>query len=280
MQSALERWHAILGARAQQMNEAYARVGRNSTDYWSRRADNYHRATRETVVHNPLLLKLRTEVTSQTMLLDVGAGTGRFALQLAPLAKQVMAVEPNAAMLSYARQAAQTQHISNISFIPTTWQAAPADLQADIVLCSHVLYPIWDIDTFLLKLRAATQHICYIYLRATPLDALTEHLWQHFHGTPRCLSPGYIHALDVMYELGIYADVQVVRTEVSPRYDSLDRAVDELLEQLILSDDEHTRAELRDLSEPWLVKRAGMLVPPVESLVCAIIAFRGEHVQH
>lgn len=274
MQSALERWRAILDARAQQMDAAYARLGRTSTDFWDRRARNYHRATKDTIARDTLFLKLRGEVTSQTTLLDVGAGTGRFALALAPRVKHVFAVEPNVSMLNYLRQDALTQGINNISYISSTWQDAPTDLRADIVLCSHVLYPLWDIDTFLLKLRAATQRVCYIYMRAMHLDALTAFLWRHFHGDERRFSPAYIHALDVMYEMGIYADVEVVTLPVSPRYVSLDNAVEEQLEQLLLSDDEHTRAELRNLLEEWLVERDGMLVPPVDSLVGAIIRIK------
>jgi 2-polyprenyl-3-methyl-5-hydroxy-6-metoxy-1,4-benzoquinol methylase len=273
MQSALERWQAIINARAQQMDAAYARLGKSSAGYWDRRAHNYHHATKETVVHNPLYLKLRSEITPQTTLLDVGAGTGRFALALAPQARQVVAVEPNASMLNYLRQGARDQHITNITCIPTTWQDAPTNLQGDIVLCSHVLYPIRDIDTFLLKMRAATLHTCYIYMRAIALDALTADLWQHFHGEQRCLPPAYIHALDVLYELDIYANVEIVLAPVSPRYDTLDRAVEEQLEQLILPDTAETRTELRHLLAQWLVERDGILMPPVDQLPCAIISF-------
>jgi SAM-dependent methyltransferase len=276
VQSALERWQAIINARAHQMDAAYAQLGKSSKGYWDRRARNYHHATKETAARNPLLWKLRAEVTPQTTLLDVGAGTGRFTLALAPQAREIIAVEPNTSMLDYLRQGALAQNISNITYIPTTWQDAPTDLQADIVLCSHVLYPIWDIDTFLLKLHAATRRTCYIYMRATALDELTADLWQHFHGDKRCLPPAYIHALDVMYELGIYANVEVVAAGVSPRYDTLERAVEEQLEQLILPDTEETRAELRRLLERWLVERDGVLIPPVDELVCAIITFAGQ----
>src|SRR5262249_42081636 len=104
------------------MNAAYAHLGKSSAGYWDRRARNYHHATKETVAHNPLLLKLRAEITPQTTLLDVGAGTGRFALALAPQAKEIIAVEPNASMLAYLQQEALTKNISNITCISTTWQ--------------------------------------------------------------------------------------------------------------------------------------------------------------
>jgi SAM-dependent methyltransferase len=271
MQSALERWQQLIDARAHQMDAAYAHLGRTSADFWDRRARSYHRSTKDTVVRDPLYLKVRSLVTPQMSVLDVGAGTGRFALALAPQVQQVIAVEPNGAMLSYLRQDAAEQGITNITYVPTTWQGAPDDLAADIVICSHVLYPIRDIVPFLTKLQAATRRTCFIYLRATPFDAVTKHLWQHFHGEERCLVPEYIHALDVLYEMGIYANVEVVKLPPSLRYPSLDVAVEELLEQLILSNDEKTRSELRKLLDGWLVERDGMLVLPISEMVVAIL---------
>ena len=162
MGSAVERWNELLSARAQQMDAAYARLGRTSADFWDRRARGYHRSTKDTVAHDPLFLKLRNIVTPQTTVLDVGAGTGRFTLALAPLVKYITAVEPSAAMLDYLRRDASERGLTNISYVQTTWQNAPEDLSADIVLCSHVLYPIVNIVPFLEKLRAATLSACYI----------------------------------------------------------------------------------------------------------------------
>src|SRR5579863_10318938 len=155
METAVERWAAIIQARAQQMDAAYARLGRTSADYWDRRAHWFHRSTRESTADDPLFLKVRSEVTPQMSVLDVGAGTGRYALALAPLARQVTAVEPNAAMLDFLRNDASEHRASNISYVQATWQDAPEDLHADIVICSHVLYPIMDIVPFLRKLHAA-----------------------------------------------------------------------------------------------------------------------------
>ncbi len=273
MQTALERWHEILDARAQQMDGAYERLGRTSADYWDRRARNFHRATKETPGEDPLFLRLREVVTPQTTVLDVGAGTGRFTLALAPLVKHVTAVEPNAAMLGYLRQDAAEQQLSNISYIPTTWQNAPDDLAADIVVCSHVLYSIRDVDTFLAKMRKATRQSCYVYMRATHFDQISSPLWQHFHGMKRFPMPSYIHALDVMYDMGIYADVEVVDLPSGMRFSSLDTAVEEMQETLILPDDEGKRAELRALLAEWLIPRDGVLSMPVDKLVCAILRF-------
>jgi SAM-dependent methyltransferase len=271
MQNAIERWKSLIDARAQQMDAAYARIGSSSADYWNRRAQSYHRATRARTASDPFFQKLSQIVTPDMTVLDVGAGTGRFTLALAPLVKQVIAVEPNAAMLSYLEQEASTQGLANISTFTTTWQDAPPDLQADIVICSHVLYPIREVDTFLARLSAASHQACYLYIRALHFDAFTAPLWQHFHGDVRQQQPGYIDALAVLYEMGIYANVEIVKTPGSMRFPSLDVAVEELSEHLILPQDEATRNELRSLLAPWLVERDGMLAIPADEMVSAII---------
>lgn len=271
MGSAVERWNEIHDARAHQMDAAYARLGRTSADFWERRARGFHRSTKDTVANDPFYLRLRDIVTPQMSVLDVGAGTGRFTLALAPQAKHITAVEPSSAMLNYLRQDASERGLSNISSIQTTWQEAPDTLQADIVICSHVLYPIRDIVPFLAKLNAATLQGCYLYLFATHLDAQLNHLWRHFHGEERHLPPGYIHVLDVLYEMCIYANVEIVKLPSSLRYPSLDVAVQELLDRLILPDNEQTRAELRRLLLGRLVERDGMLVTTVQEVVCGIV---------
>ena len=274
MQSAVERWQAMIDARARQMDAAYARLGRTSADYWSRRAHGYHRSTRETIASDPFYLKLHAVVTSETTVLDVGAGTGRFALALAPQAKQVIAVEPNESMLSYLENDACEQGISNISYSHTKWEDTPDDVRADITICSHVVYPIRDIVPFLAKLNTSAQRACYVYVRVTPIDTLTAPIWWHFHGDDRHMSPGAIHLLDVLYEMGIYADVEIARLPASLRFPSLDVAAQELTEQLILPDDLQTRDELRGLLNDWLIPRDGMLVPPVKEMAVAILSWQ------
>jgi 2-polyprenyl-3-methyl-5-hydroxy-6-metoxy-1,4-benzoquinol methylase len=274
MQTAIERWQELQKARAQQMDAAYARLGKSSAGYWDRRARGFHQATKDSIASDPLFQRVQQEVTAKTTVLDVGAGTGRFALGLAPQVQRVIAVEPNSTMLSFLQRDAAQQGIHNIECVNMTWEEAPTDLRADVVICSHVLYPIWDVEAFVAKLYAATLHTCYIYMRAVHLDALTAHLWRHFHGDVRCLSPAYIHALDVLYDMGLYADVEIVHMPPSLRFHSIEQAVEELTEQLILPDDQETQAELRMMLAAWLVERGGRLVPPVDSLPCAIIKLR------
>lgn len=271
MQSALERWQELIDARAQQMDAIYASMQRSSADYWDRRARGFHRATRDSIASDPLYQRLAANVDARTHVLDIGAGTGRFSLALSELAERVTAVEPNATMLSFLRRDAEQHQRDNITYVESTWEEAPDDLRADLVICSHVLYPLRDIEHFLSKVLRATRGSCYIYMRARHFDEITAPLWQHFHRTARCLPPAYIHALDVLYEMGVYANVEMVNVAQSLRYPTLESAVQELSEQLLLPTDEGTQEELSALLHVWLVEREGMLQAPQDAMQCAIL---------
>src|SRR6266516_1755377 len=271
MESAVQCWNEILDARAQQMDAAYARLGHTSADFWERRACGFHRSTKDTVSSDPFYLRLCDKFSSRTSVLDVGAGTGRFSLALAPQVDHIIAVEPSAAMMDFLRQDAADKDLRNISYVQTIWEEAPDNLQADIVICSHVVYPIRDIEPFLLKLHKAAHQGCYIYARATHIDALTSDLWRNCQHDERCMPPSYIHVMDVLFEMGIFANVEIVSLPPSLRYTSLDVAVTEMTEQLILPGNEKTRVELCALLEEWLVEKDGVLVPPLQEIVCAII---------
>lgn len=274
MQTAIERWQEIVQVRALQMDTAYARLGRSSADFWDRRARGFHRSTRESANSDPFYTRLRASVTAEQSLLDVGAGTGRFALALAPFVRHVTALEPNAAMLSYLRAEQEAQGVQNLTTVQSSWEDASAETRADIVICSHVLYPILDIGPFLQKLHQAGQRACYLYLRATHIDTLTAPLWQHFHGDQRCLPPSYIHALDILYEMGIYAQVEIVKAPFTLVYPSMQEAEDELIEQLILEDSPQVRGVLRGLLKNWLSERADHTwSSPPRDLTSAIVSW-------
>lgn len=274
METAIERWQELIRARAEQMDAAYARLGRTSADFWDRRARAFHRVTRESASSDPFYRRVRERLTPQLSVLDVGAGTGRFSLALAPYAYQVTALEPNASMLDYLRQEIAASNLSNLVTVQSRWEDAPADLRADIVICSHVLYPILDIAPFLEKLDAACEQACYLYLRATQIDMLTAPFWRHFHGAERQLAPGYIHVLDVLYELGIYANVEVVTAPFTLNYPTLQEAEDELIEQLILEDTAQTRRELRGLVANWLIEgNEHTWHSPVQNAISGILSW-------
>jgi SAM-dependent methyltransferase len=269
----LQRWRDIVERRRVQMDAAYARAGVDNADYWGRRAKAYRAALHERMDEDPFLIRVRRDVDPQTTVIDVGAGTGRHTIALAPHIAGITAVEPSAAMLGFLQEDAEQKQLSNVRTVASGWLDAAVD-PADIVICSHVLYPIADIEPFVRKLAAHATRRVYIYTRvdAMPTDM---GLWSEFYGVPLQLQPSHLDLLNALADMDIVPDVEIVEHRFTWTFASLDEAVEQVRNSLCLrADDDAATAKLRGLlDERMILWPNGRLGPQIGSTRSAIISW-------
>jgi SAM-dependent methyltransferase len=270
----LQRWADIVNRRRVQMESAYSAADVSNVDYWGKRAKTYRAALHERTDEDPFFLRVRGTVTSGSSVLDVGAGTGRHTLALAPYVARVVAVEPSPAMLGLLREDAEAQRLTNIETVAAEWLAADV-AAADIVLCSHVLYPIAGIAPFVRKLAASAKDRVFIYTRVDPLPT-DMGLWSEFHGVPLQGQPSHMDLLNALAQLGVMADVEIVLHRFTWTFASVDEAVAQVRNSLCLREDDSASTEkLRGLLETRLVPWPnGRLGPRIGSARSAIISWR------
>ena len=258
---AATRWRETVERRQRQMDAAYAAIGRTSADYWTRRIGNRPSMLQHIAdPGDPTMVAMRPFLSTSTTVLDVGAGAGRYALALAPHVASVVAVEPDKAMVPRLESAIRETGAGNVTILQSSWQDAQV-APADVALCAHVLYPIANAVAFVRKLDACARRARFIVLR----DVVAEpeplgRLWAQFHHQPRYLQPGYADAFDLLYELGIRANVCVsVVPGPTWSFETLDDAVAGVREHLILRDSPETNAELSRELTSALQESDGML---------------------
>lgn len=270
----VQRWRDIVERRRVQMDAAYTAAGINNADYWGKRAKTYRQALHERIDEDPFLLRVLSALTPESTALDVGAGTGRHTLALAPHVTRVIAVDPSPAMLGLLREDVESQKLTNVETVASGWIEAEVD-SADVVLCSHVLYPIADATPFLRKLDSAAKQRVFVYLRVDPLPTDIG-LWSAFHGVALQAQPTHLDLVNLLAQIGIAADVEVVHHRFTWTFADLDEAVAQVRNSLCLrEDDAATTAQLRALLEGRLVAWPnGRLGPEVGSARSAIISWR------
>ncbi|MGH2588055.1 MAG: class I SAM-dependent methyltransferase [Dehalococcoidia bacterium] len=245
MPSALDTWRAIVVARQQQMDAAYAALHRTSADFWDRRADRF-RAMGQRLPEDDLGLRLLRRLTDPgSTVLDVGAGAGRYARAIAPHVRRVVAVEPNGALVADLRTDVAADGLTNVEVVEARWEEADVG-PADLVLCSHVLYPHAEIEAFVHKLDTHVRRTCLILATAAWREpALLLALWQRFHGEPRRGQPDAHHVFNVLYEMDIFPNVEAAPARGSMwTFDSVEDAVPACREHLILPADPEIDATL------------------------------------
>ena len=269
---AARHWRELVERRRRQMDAAYAALDRSGKDYWARRLNRASMLRRRAADEDPLLQMLLACASTATTVLDVGAGAGRYSRALAPRVARVTAVEPDNAMAELLAQAIHDEQLGNVELVRSSWQDAVVE-PSDLVLCAHVLYPIPEPVAFVRKLEQSARRACFLALRETaPEPEPLSLLWQYYHGEPRYLQPGFLEAYNLLHELGIYANVRIVRVNGSMwSFETLDQAVSSLREHLILPDGEAIDAHLRRELEGALVAEGDWLTLPMRPPPSAIL---------
>ena len=200
---------------------------------------------------DPTLDALRAIAKPDDVWVDVGAGAGRFALALALGVREVIAIEPSAAMRAEFEQLRAEHGIDNARVIDQRWPTAEPP-RGDVALISHVGYDIEPINEFLDTLERSAERECAALMFEQAPGGLFHELWPRVHGEAQIALPGLGQLLELLEARG--AQVSVHRSQAqrwsfasreeaeaaarrrlwlqpdSPRLASLRAALDDLLE--------------------------------------------------
>jgi SAM-dependent methyltransferase len=233
------------------------------TGFWDQRAGRYARRVQSLdPTTDPLTQMLLGLARPGETVLDVGAGTGRYAIPLAAIASRVTAVEPAQAMRAQLEQALGAGGPTNIDLVASTWEAAQV-AQHDVVLCANVLYPIADAAAFVTKLDAHARRVGAIIIRVDQMAAMIDPMWHAIweRGCPP--EPGLLDLYNLLFALGIRANVRLAHRANPQRYADLDDALRQAHNQLFLPmDDTEHDDRIRAYLSKTLVPRDGELESP------------------
>jgi SAM-dependent methyltransferase len=156
---------------------------------------------------DPLLDFILKGVDDNTGILDIGAGSGRWAIPLAGTAKTVTVIEPSGSMIDNLLGNIASADLSNIHIIQSSWEDAVVEPHK-ITLCSHAMYASPDLASFVRKMERYTTGTCYLAIRLPPADGIIGELSLGIYGRQHD-SPNAVIAYNALYSMGIYANVLV-----------------------------------------------------------------------
>lgn len=271
---AAARWRELVTGRLAEIERLTPGAGSLDGAFWDRRAAREApKVSPADPERDPLLRRLLAAAEPESTAIDVGAGTGRFAIPLAARLAHVTAVDPSEAMLGTLRRGAEERGLGNVTAIKSLWADAEAP-EADIVFSSFVMTLVPDAVAFVRKLEAAARRHVFLYLGAYSGDAVLDPLWRHFHGAPRAPGPTYLDALALLEELGIEPAVKVVEIRNRTRFATVEEAVEHYRDGLLLSETPDVEDDLARLLGLWLLGRKGSFRSPLRTLPVAIIGWR------
>ncbi|HYN69359.1 MAG TPA: NTP transferase domain-containing protein [Candidatus Eisenbacteria bacterium] len=175
---------------------------------------------------DPVLAALQSIVRPDDVVLDIGAGAGRYALPLACAVREVIALDPSPAMLVALREAMAEFGVVNIRPIEGRWPLDPAQPDgaagraalgplpvADVALIAHVGYDVEAIGPFLDAMEAAARRTCVAVLMERSPGAIAAPFWPDVHGEERVALPALASFVELLIARGKQPQVRLVETE-------------------------------------------------------------------
>ena len=212
--------------------------GKDLASHWDSRAELFNKRVMKSKARSESQVAILGLSSSETVL-DVGAGTGRLALPMARLAKNVTALDQSSGMLACLRENMAAEGIENIRCIQKSWQdVSPEELEPhDVVLSSNSL-GVYDLKEALGKMDALARRAVYIFtfsngkrddgFRQFMRKGKEERGGGHGrHARHEAGPAGYLVIYNLLADMGILADIKFMNWHSDEHYPSLDEAVAE-----------------------------------------------------
>ncbi|CAF30430.1 methyltransferase domain-containing protein [Methanococcus maripaludis] len=212
-----------------------------SKNFWDTFSKNYAKNVlnkkNNEVKNNIKYLKNEFKIDKNTSILEIGPGPGTYTMPLAREVKEITVVEQSTGMIDILKNRMKEEEIDNINIINKRWDdfKLDADSNPDIVFSSYSL-GVDDMESALKKMNNYAEKYCCILTFGTrqawrPIyNKIGESILEH---DPKRKEYGmtYILIYNILYQLGIYADVKISEKPFLQTFENLDEAAEHYLDR-------------------------------------------------
>ena len=176
----MSRWRDLW--REYVKSTSYQRIlqerGITNDQFWREYAPVYEEVLARSGYPGEILERVSSLIPPGSSLLDVGAGTGAFAIPLAPRMRRVLALDPSTHQLRVLEEKARSRGIYNIEIISSRWgEVDPRQLvDLDFSLAAYSIFEE-DVYSFLKKMIDVSSRGVLLVFRAGRMDPLQEFVY-------------------------------------------------------------------------------------------------------
>lgn len=192
--------------------------------FWDKRAESFEELMKRSNRAERYLPRINVQPGNSV--LDIGSGPGTLAIPLAMVAGKVTVIEPSKGMLQCLELNAEKLKLKNIICINKTWEDVSRDEigSHDVVIASHS-FGMTDLKDALLKINDVAGEYVYLFVHIGERSRYYHELWTRLFGGEFKSGPDYIYVYNMLYDIGVYANVDIMDVEYRRVFSTLDAAV-------------------------------------------------------
>ena len=213
--------------KAAKLNASMEKRRKDKIGFWNTKARRYGSFSNSAEERAEQVIQ-KMGINADASVIDIGCGPGTLSVPLARKAKSVTAIDPSYKMLEMLEEKAARAGRTNITTINKAWEDIKLERDIglhDTVVASYSLI-MNDIKKALGKMDAAARRGVCLFWFAGKRGGLYNDLWPKLFGGPYEPGPDYIFLLNVLYQMGIYPNVEITKTTHEQSFSSLDDAVE------------------------------------------------------
>ena len=198
--------------------------GKNNKD-WDKAAPGFFKRTRKEDYNTALFDMLILD--ENDTVLDVGCGEGSITIPLSRKVKKVIGLDSSVKMLEYLEKRASEENAANIETILKPIEDIKYEEigDVDVVVCSRSLNGIMPIEEVLDELDKIANKYVFITIFG-PENKKIERDFERELKKQTEDFPDYNYFFNILFNMGIYANVQRFDLNNYREYDSIDEAMD------------------------------------------------------
>ena len=203
---------------------ANRRSPKRDAGFWDGRASSFAEGAVETEYANDFLSLMQPQ--PEWTVFDMGCGSGTLAIPLARTVSAVTAADFSAGMLDVVRSRCIAEDIKNLTTIRASWEDDWTALgigRHDIALASRSMVAA-DLRASILKLSGVARK--RVYLVTIVGDGPYDRRLFDAIGRPLPRTPDYIYNYNLLYQMGIFANVAFIKEMRRRTYDNIDHAAE------------------------------------------------------
>jgi SAM-dependent methyltransferase len=237
-------WNNIL---LKMQKEKHAKKKNRGSEYWDKRAPSFARHASSTGYSEAFIEILKPE--KSFTILDMGCGSGILAIPLSKFVKEITAVDFSDEMINIIKKKCGEQNIKNIKYIKAAWEDNWDEAgigKYDIAIASRSL-SVDDIRSAIIKLNNAARKrvIISTVVGDGPYD---RRIFEAIGREPHT-STDYIYIYNLLYQMGIHANVAFSKENFKKSFDNHEKAFNSfkwMLDEITTEEDIRLRAYLQE----------------------------------